>query len=81
MVRLLAAVAGVPHAINGATQAGGYVEVPVLAGRAALEVAGERPDGAKASVLIKPDSDTGGIPVTIPGAEKGNSLAAGADGP
>lgn len=80
LVGILAAVGGVVYAINGATQAGGYVEVPVLAGGATLEIAGQTPNGAKASILVTQDSTIGALPLTIPSVDKGHTLSAAADG-
>lgn len=79
---VVAAIAGVAYAINGATQARAYVEVAVqVRDGGDLEVAGTSPDGTETtvSVLPEPEFDRGGISLSIPGATRGGSLLAPTD--
>ncbi|HWC09629.1 MAG TPA: DUF2975 domain-containing protein [Acidimicrobiales bacterium] len=81
VIGVIGTIAGLGYAINGATQAKGYVVVPVAARTGAvLEAPGDAADGAEATRLLPvDDAHRRAVRLEIPGAAAGNWLEAHAD--
>jgi hypothetical protein len=76
-IGVIAAVGGVAYAVNGATQAGGYVDVPVKARTVAGLTVPDDPSDPRARVALRDASGSGGaVRLDLAGKTSGSWLEA-----